>query len=365
VLRRAATVVILFLASAAAAASLQGYSDGPANNQWALDATGITQLHREGAFGQGVRIALLDTGFDLDHASLRHIRVLATRNFFNESSQITDENGHGTLLLGLLAAQGAEIDQRVRGHYVKGIAPKADYILIRALEPDGSASAPTVAAQIDFAVKHGADIICMPFGFPMRPPPKNASEPLYFPEILERAISDAWRSGAIIVAAAGNVDEAGRLGVDYPANRPGVVGVGAVGRDLKPAEFSVQAGSASIAAARDRPTELYTFPLWPDVGAPGVNLLSTQSPSGFGRISGTSAAATFTCGGLAAALSSVPPGLRPTGGSKPAALMTGLYRYAQPIEGQTATQDARIGHGLARFDGVGPSVALFNGRTFI
>lgn len=180
------------------------------------------------ATGAGVRVAVVDSGVDARHPQLRG-QVAAGRDFLrNEFAGRRDCVGHGTGVAGIIAA-GADA-----GSGVQGLAPGATIVPVRVSEQqdiDESAvassggGAQTFAQGIRWAAGPGrAQVINISLVMPQESP------------AVQSAIADAVAAGVIVVAAAGN--DGPDAGVVYPADYPGVIGVGAVGADGLRASYS-------------------------------------------------------------------------------------------------------------------------------
>jgi subtilisin family serine protease len=224
---------------------------------WGLRLLDVPPLWRQSR-GQGVCVAVLDTGIDADHPDLIEA-IDDARDFTASRHGPADRQGHGTHVAGIVAAR-----QNERG--VVGVAPACGLLAAKVLDDDGAGGEAAVVAGIDWAVAAGADVLSMSFGGP-RP-----SVPIY------RAIQRAVDRGRFVVCAAGN---AGRPdSVDYPARLPMTVAVGAVDRAGRAARFY------------SRGTEV-------DVCAPGQEITSCWLDAGYAKLSGTSMAAPFVSGVVA------------------------------------------------------------------
>lgn len=207
-----------------------------------------------------MRVAILDTGVQLNHPDLRG-KVLQGYDFVNRDYSPNDGNGHGTHVAGIAAA--------VTNNYtgMAGIAPRASILPVRVLGNDGSGSLQDVANGIVYAANQGAQVINLSLGSP-------ASS-----STLQNAIQYAWNRGAVIVAAAGNDNS---RTPNYPANYPNVIAVASTDRYDSRSSFS-------------------NYGSWVEVAAPGQSILSTYPGSCYAYLSGTSMAAPHVAG-LAALL---------------------------------------------------------------
>ena len=280
-------------AAVARAAGQNTFADVPpvGGNNWGADLVRAPAAWAQGYTGNGVVVAVLDTGVDYNHPDLKdkiwtnpneipgngidddnngYIDDAQGWNFVDNTNSTIDVNGHGTHVAGTIAGEN-------NGFGVTGIAYDAKIMSIKVLNEQGSGSSNTVADGIYYAVNNGADIINLSLGsnFP------NST--------LETAIQYASSQGAVVVMAAGNNS--------YPfpgyparyANNWGLA-VGAVDRNSQMANFSNKAG-------------LNSFPY---VTAPGVGIYSSLPGNEYGTYSGTSMAAPHVAGVVALMLSANP-----------------------------------------------------------
>jgi subtilisin family serine protease len=208
--------------------------------------------------GDGVRVALLDSGIDESHPDLA-AAIDEARDFTQSRRGPADRNGHGTHVAGIVAAR-----QNNRG--VIGVAPQSRLLIAKVLGDDGIGNSAAVAAGVDWACDHGASIISMSLGSPQ-------------PDVqLRQAIERAAAKGVFVIAAAGN---AGRPNsVNYPARWRETVAVAAVDRNGQLSRFSSRGPQV-------------------DIAAPGQDVLSTFRNGGYAKLSGTSMAAPFVAGVVA------------------------------------------------------------------
>ncbi len=174
---------------------------GPVNDplfarQWALDQVNAREAWARGARGAGTTVAVVDTGVDLAHPDLSS-KLVAGDDFVAGQTDCPpgpqDENGHGTHVAGIAAAVTNN------GIGVAGVAPDAQIMPVRVLDADGSGSSDDVAAGIRWAADNGAEVINLSLG---ELPIVGQLEPLN--EEIEAAVTHAWDSGSLVVAAAGN-----------------------------------------------------------------------------------------------------------------------------------------------------------------
>jgi hypothetical protein len=195
-----------------------------------------------------VRVAVVDSGVDLDHPELQG-RIVAARSFVGGTP--ADRQGHGTFVAGLIAA-GVD-----NGIGIAGLAPEAELLVAKVVTGERTIPVEAEARAIRWAVANGARVINMSLGGLRDPldPSRDTFSPLE-----ASAIAYAVKRGVVVVAAVGNGDQAPRLPwrfASYPAALPHVLGVAALTRD----------GDSPPYSNRD--------PVYVDVAAPGEDILST------------------------------------------------------------------------------------------
>ena len=198
--------------------------------------------------GDGVRVAILDTGVQLSHPDLAG-RITASKNIIRPRRSADDDNGHGTHVAGIIAATDNSVG-------VVGVAPSANLLVAKVLDYRGRGYISDIIAGLDWAVASGAKVVNLSLGLTADVPSLHA------------AIDTAIQAGVTVVAAAGNDGGA----VSFPAAYPEVIAVGATDQ------------SDSIAPWSSRGMSL-------DVVAPGENITSTYRRSRYAQMSGTSMAA--------------------------------------------------------------------------
>lgn len=220
---------------------------------WGHAAIGVAKAW-ERSKGEGVVVAVLDTGCDVDHVDLKG-QISGGYDFTGSTLSWYDGNGHGTHCAGIIAA--AE-----NGVGMVGVAPKAKLLIVKVLSDGGWGTDESIANGIDFAAKH-ADVISMSLGGG-------------YDERVHNAIKRARARGVIVVVAAGNSGP-GDDTVDYPGALDEVVCVAATARGDFVADFS----------SRGREV---------DVAAPGSSVRSTIPGNLYGTMSGTSMATPYVAG---------------------------------------------------------------------
>lgn len=210
--------------------------------------------------GDGVNVAIVDTGIDYTHPDLKD-NFQGGYNFVAQpnTTDPKDDNGHGTHVAGIIAAEDNNIG-------VVGVAPHAKLWSVKVLDSKGSGSTAAISAGINWVVAQKAAlggnwVINMSLGVCADPTDSNcASAP---PQSMLNACQKAADAGVLIFAASGNDSSPGLpKPVSYPAAFPSVVAVGAVDENKQIASFSNQGPELGVVA-------------------PGVAVLSTF-PVGWG-----------------------------------------------------------------------------------
>ncbi|MFC4735972.1 S8 family serine peptidase [Bacillus daqingensis] len=217
-------------------------------------------VHRFGYFGQGVRVAILDTGIDANHQDLNVYGGHSVFSSWPDSNPYIDNDGHGTHVAGTVAALNNSVG-------VLGVAPQARLYAVKVLDQNGSGSNAGIAQGIEWSILNNMDIVNMSLGGPT-----DSS--------ILRAYSDyAYNQGLLLIAAAGNSGNASGTGdsVGYPAKYDSVMAVGAVDANNNRASFSSTGPAVEIAA-------------------PGVSIQSTYPNNGYRSLNGTSMAAPHVAG---------------------------------------------------------------------
>jgi hypothetical protein len=231
------------------------------SEQWHLTAINVLEMWQSNQ-GEGAIIALLDSGVDPNHPDLLgNILFDQGYDFGDQDTLAYDENGHGTAMAGLMVAKC------YNQQGVCGVAPAAKIIPYK-LNQKGSGRffASDLAAAILAATESSATILSLSLVLDEASP------------VVQDALLYAKKQGKVVVAAVGN---RGRQPVDYPANLPFVIGVGAVDQ-----------------AGKRLPSSNYGDGLL--ISAPGKNLLSTLIGGGYADwFDGSSAATALVSGVLA------------------------------------------------------------------
>ncbi|HEX5367821.1 MAG TPA: S8 family serine peptidase, partial [Dehalococcoidia bacterium] len=222
--------------------------------------------------GSGVTVAVVDTGIGPNS----DLSVAGGTSFVSGVSSYNDDNGHGSHVAGIIAA-------RDNGFGVIGVAPGASLLAVKVLDSTGSGYMDDVAAGVNWATAHGADVINMSLGC-YTTPISACDDP-----VLGDAVHNAAVANVVVVAAAGNSCDASCTSstdnVGYPARYPDVIAVSAI---CGPTVTSYCRSADSIASFSSRGPDV-------EVAAPGDYIYSTYG-SGYAYLSGTSMASPHVAG---------------------------------------------------------------------
>ncbi|MFF0287762.1 S8 family serine peptidase [Streptomyces sp. NPDC005262] len=250
--------------------------DGHAKVQ--LDRTvpriGAPHAWEEGFTGAGVKVAVLDTGFDPNHPDLKGL-IAESANFTDEPDT-DDLNGHGTHVTSTVAGSGA-----ASGGRYKGVAPGARILSGKVCTADGNCDDSDIAEGMTWAAQHGAKVISLSLG------DTDTAET----DALEAMVDTVTRDyGVLVVAAAGNNGAGSK--VSSPASADRALAVGAAEDDDDRADFSSVGPRTGDSGLK------------PDILAPGVNVVAakaggTTADDGYIAMSGTSMATPHVAGAAA------------------------------------------------------------------
>jgi len=256
--------------------------------QWAPDAINLSEAHAAGpnTTGAGITVAVLDTGIDTTHPTLRN-RIIPGYDFVDMDADASEEGaydvnaayGHGTHVAGLVAL----------------VAPDARIMPVRVLDPNGRGNIWVIAEALRYAVDpdgdeetpDGVEVINLSLSTPRHTD--------LLADVIEDVICQVESDddclsiapeGTVVIAAAGN---SGSIKKEYPAaeDEPGLLAVAATNSSDRLATFSTRGA-------------------WVDVAAPGAGIISTMPEGRYASWNGTSMSAGLVSG-LAAIVRSAHP----------------------------------------------------------
>jgi subtilisin len=238
-----------------------GDTPPPQEPPWGIDRVGGGGLTNY--TGVGIKVAVIDTGLDLDHEDLFG-NIKGSVDFTGSRKGAEDEHGHGSHVGGTIAA----IDND-RG--VIGVAPRAHLYAVRVLDRRGWGSWSDVASGITWAADNGMQIANMSLGGGRSATVENACS--------YAAAPPPERAGVLLIAAAGNSGDGNTATPEnsWPAAYSTVVSVAATNRSDGLASFSNSGEHVEVAG-------------------PGVSVKSAYKNNGYATLNGTSMASPHAAG---------------------------------------------------------------------
>ncbi|MGV9708380.1 S8 family peptidase [Streptomyces sp. NPDC003483] len=204
---------------------------------------------KAGYEGQGVKVAILDTGVDANHPDLAG--RIADAKDFSGSASTNDAFGHGTHVASIVGGTGA-----ASGGTRRGVAPRADLLIGKVLGDDGYGSESSVIDGMEWAAAQHAKVVNMSLG---------SGTPTDGTDSMSEAVDALTAStGTLFVVAAGN-EGPDPTTVSSPGAADAALTVGAVDRDDSLASFSSRGPRLGDAAVK------------PDVTAPGVGIVAARA----------------------------------------------------------------------------------------
>lgn len=260
---------------------------------WGLNACKVPPSVRSGA---GIKVAVLDTGFDLGHPDFAG-RPVVSNQFVGQPVQ--DLHSHGTHCIG--TALGPKSPAGTTPRY--GVAHRGSIFVGKVLSNSGSSVGGSVLSGMNWAIANRCQVISMSLG-------SQSGVTAYYTAAGQAALNN----GLLIVAAAGNAGS----GTGSPANSPTIFSVASLDTNLRPSSFS-NFGKVEIAA-------------------PGRDVFSSvPRPVRYGTKSGTSMATPHVAG-IAALWAETSPSLRGIN----------LWRKLQATARRLPFPASRVGAGLVQ-----------------
>ncbi|MEU1469959.1 S8 family serine peptidase [Streptomyces sp. NPDC005761] len=248
-----------------------------ANLKDSVPLIGAPEAWAAGYTGKGAKVAVLDTGIDVNHPDFAGL--IDDTVSFVPGEPVTDVNGHGTHVAGTIVGSGA-----ASGGDNKGVAPGADLFVGKVLGgAEGYGQDSWVMAGMQWAAESGADVVNMSLGDSY---PTDGSDPM---SQTVDALSEQY--GTLFVIAAGN---AGPESISAPGAAASALTVAATDKEDRLASFSSTGPLARSGGMK------------PDISAPGVDITAprSQEMTGGGEglyrtLSGTSMATPHVVGAAA------------------------------------------------------------------
>jgi len=279
------------------------------------EAVGADLLWEQGVTGEGVTVAILDTGianhpyFLVNTKGKKKDPVVAWKDFIDGKRSPDDPNGHGTHIAGIIANATKGSD----GGF-NGVAPGVNLVVGRVLDKTGSGTYESVIEGIQWVIankdRYNIKVLNLSLYSLVQSP--------YWADPLNQAVMRAWADGITVVVAAVN-NGPNPMSIAVPGNVPYLITVGAFTDNYTPSDWN----DDYLASFSSAGPTLYAF-VKPDLVAPGAHIVSTMMPNSYIALhhegnwvdgfyfsmAGTSQAAAVVSG-AAALLAQNNPGLTP------------------------------------------------------
>lgn len=223
---------------------------------WGIQALGVPSWWIQ-TKGEGIKVAILDTGCDLKHVDLK-ANIVKTIDFTGSKYGAQDIYGHGTHCAGIICATDNNTG-------IVGVAPRCKLYVAKVLNDRGSGTYLNVSKGLQWALSQNVDIVSISLG---------GTYPDGFLRIWMKKFTSA---GKILICAAGNSGNYRNDTIDYPAKYPEAISVGSINNRMTRSYFS------SIGKRLD-------------IMAPGERVYSTYPKNRYAILSGTSMATPFIAG---------------------------------------------------------------------
>lgn len=227
------------------------------SSEWGINTINIENAWGLNYKGDGINIAVIDTGIDSTHEDLK---IAGGRSFVgNNPFDYEDRNGHGTHVAGIIGAQHNSIG-------INGIAPNADIYALKVMDDNGIGKVSATIRAIDWSISNGMDILNLSLGS------------IDYTNAYQAIVTKAYEHDLLLISSAGNEGSLIPEGdvIEYPANFDEVFAIGAIKNDYQRAKFSAHGPNLEFVA-------------------PGVNIKSTAI-DGYEKKNGTSMAAPYVSG---------------------------------------------------------------------
>lgn len=246
-----------------------------------------SEAYRQGIFGQGIGVAVLDTGI-YPHRDLQG-RIFLFQDYVQGRKGPYDDNGHGTHISGIIGGNASSVNH--------GVAPECRLCGFKVLDKRGNGKIEDTCHAVEDIINinaHGGKVIHI---INISVGMMESVQPSLQSHLLE-TVERAWNEGIVVLAAAGN-NGPGENTVTSPGTSKKIITVGSLddGGDYFGGRGSGYSGRG--------PTEACVVK--PEILMPGTNILSCANrPSGYVRKSGTSMAVPVLTGMIALLLCKYP-----------------------------------------------------------
>ena len=216
-----------------------GDSDVEAKRTYVASLVGADALHWQGVTGDGVGVAVVDTGIWAGAAPTNYLKYNAydterlvaqydaTEGIEVSPNANTDLSGHGTHVASIL------LSSRFKDSEFNGIAPNANLIVVKAFDHDGSGTYADVIRGLDWLIKtkdtHNIRVINLSFS--------TSPSSYYWDDPMNQAVMALWREGIVVVASAGNTGPL-PMSIGAPGNVPYIITVGAMTDSVTPDDWT-------------------------------------------------------------------------------------------------------------------------------
>ncbi len=175
--------------------------------------------------GEGIKIALIDTGVDYTHNDLKGFgpdgKVIDGYDFLEKDNDPLDKDGHGTAVAGIIAADGN----------MRGIAPKSKLLAYKIASNGNYTSSLDIIRALDMAARSGANIVNISIGMDT------------INNEIDNAVNNLVRRGILVVVAAGNN---GQNGMGSPATAKDAITVGALASNVSTVVTTLKVGNSKF-----------------------------------------------------------------------------------------------------------------------
>ncbi|MDN3652698.1 S8 family peptidase [Thalassotalea ponticola] len=294
----------VMLSSQNSAKQQGGQNVNAKRNTFVSTYTGAGALHQIGITGQGVGVAIIDTGIRSIKGikeNTRGARSVITHSVLADNNNKHDENGHGTHIASIITNSDYSFDENAnRLPFYNGIAPDANLVVVKAFDEQGNSTYSHILKALDYVVTHKDEhnIKVLNLSFSASP------QSFYWDDPINQAVSVAWSEGITVLASAGNSGPI-PMSIGVPGNNPYVITVGAGADSGTPFDISDDVLAEFSSAG---PT-VAGF-IKPEIIAPGSKIQGVMSENSYikqqypladaganyGTLSGTSQSTAITTG---------------------------------------------------------------------